>query len=315
MSPHALKIENWHELSCRLFWAYEGPVGYRFQHGAYRQEGVVAWLIMRGHVTLTFARGQEHCTAGHWFFPKREAWSQDFSDDAEIISLRFTTHWPDGTSLFDRSRSIQVPMAEVPRLTSLAHRIARYAHTNYVADEVRVEHIPKSLDRYIDMQRLFLSWMTTYVDLMRSKRVAVSAHQPLDERVWLTINRIERAELHEPLREADLAQVAGVSKSHLNRLFAINIGKSPAEYLEERRIRVARSALLESTRSVKTIAYELGFSSLSHFSTWVTKKLGQSPRELRKAFAKAGVKTKKQSELSANPHYTSFPRKRTKPTP
>lgn len=300
MPPALQKIENWHRLNCRLFWAYEGPVGRKFQHGAYRQEGIVAWLIKRGRVDLTFARGdREGCEAGHWYFPRGEKWKQDFSEDAEIISLRFAAHWPDENSLFDRSRSLIVPVGDVPRLTSIARRMARSVKTAHVQDERRIEQIPKTLDRHLDIQRLFLSWMTTYVELMRAKSVDLIPHERLDERVSIAISRIERAELHVPLREAELARLAGVSKSHLNRLFVIDTGKTPAEYWEERRVLAARSALLESQRSVKTVAYELGFSSLSHFSSWVSKKLGKSPRELRKA-AEALPRSKQDTPL--NPH-------------
>ncbi len=298
------KIENWHKLNCRLFWAYEGPVHSKFQHGAYRQEGIVAWLITRGSVRLTFSKSRETCSAGNWYFPKGEPWTQDFSPDAEILSLRFIAHWPDETALFDRSRSMQVRATEVPRLTSLARRMARHMRTTHVDDERGFEQVPKSLDHYIDMQRLFLSWMTTYVELMRTRKIDSSSHQPLDERVWVAINRIERAELHEPLRETELALLAGVSKSHLNRLFVINTGKTPADYWSDRRIRAAQSALLESGRSVKTIAYELGFSSLSHFSTWVRKKTGLSPRALRHAPPK--TKTSRiSSREPVNPHLTA----------
>jgi len=311
MSP---KIENWHKLNCRLFWAYEGPVRAKFQHGAYRQEGIVAWLINRGSVRLTFAHSVEQCEAGSWYFPKGEPWTQDFSSDAEILSLRFIAHWPDETALFDRSRSLQIPAAEVPRLTSLARRMARYVSLNHVEDTRGFEQVPKSLDRYIDMQRLFLSWMTTYVELMRTHHIPSSTHQQLDERVWIAINRIERAELHEPLRESELAKLAGVSKSHLNRMFVINTGKTPADYWADRRVQAARSALMESGRSVKTIAYELGFSSLSHFSTWVRKKTGRSPRALRQLPTKKKDSSRKPASDAStliSPH-VAFARPRTK---
>ncbi|MET0262264.1 MAG: hypothetical protein ABW223_05155, partial [Rariglobus sp.] len=163
MTAPLSKVEDWHKLNCRLFWAYEGPVRPKFQHGAYRQEGIVGWLIIRGSVALTFSKSRETCTEGNWYFPKGEPWTQDFSSDAEILSLRFIAHWPDESPLFDRSRSLQIPSASVPRLTSLARRMARYVRVNHVDDARGFEQVPKSLDRYIDMQRLFLSWMTAYV--------------------------------------------------------------------------------------------------------------------------------------------------------
>ena len=277
-----LHVENWHKLNCRLVWAYEGPVRAKFKVGAFRQEAVPAWLIRRGWVRMTFGRSTESCEAGNWYFPKAGTWRQEFSPDAEILSMRFIAQWPDTTSLFDRSKSLVIPVDEAPRLTAIARRLARYTHEHQMQGADKPEQVPKTLKHYIDTHRLFLDWMTVYVDLMEQQGVKTVPHQPLDDRVWLAVNQMERTGLHTPLRENELARLAGLSKSHLNRIFVGNMGMTPAEYWEQRRISAARSALLESERSVKTIAYELGFNSLSHFSSWVKKKLGRSPRDFRR---------------------------------
>ena len=297
------QTENWHKLNCRLVWAYEGPVDTQFRAGAFRQEAVAAWLILRGDVRLTFPHSVETCEAGYWYFPKREAWRQEFSPDAEILSVRFIAQWPDTSPLFDHSRSLKIPAVQAPRLVAIARRLARYLRDQQIQGNKggRSGQMPRTLKHYVGTQRLFLDWLAVYVDLMNELGVRTVSYLPLDERVLAAVNQMERANLHEAVREADLARLNGMSKSHLIRMFVEGLGMTPAEYWEERRVNAARSALLESERSVKAIAYELGFSSLSHFSTWVRNKLGCSPRAFRK-----------QAASGKNP---SSAKKRRKPSP
>ncbi|MEI9999141.1 MAG: AraC family transcriptional regulator [Verrucomicrobiota bacterium] len=191
-------------------------------------------------------------------------------------------HWPDGTTLFERNRTVTVEAAKVPRLATIARWMVRYIRQHRMQTGLALEQIPWTLDEYLNLQRLFQEWLRAYVDLMRGLRLRIQTHEPVEERVWVALRRMEAMGVNEPFREADLAHMMGVSKSHLNRLFVSSIGKTPADYWDERRMKAAYDALNSSRRSAKSIAYELGFSSLSHFSTWVRKKFGKSPRQLRR---------------------------------
>lgn len=74
------------------------------------------------------------------------------------------------------------------------------------------------------------------------------------------------AQLGERIRLADMADHAGIGRTSFCEKFTQRYGCSPHRFVLRRRIEKAKSLLREGSRSVTQIAYELGFSSPSHFS-------------------------------------------------
>jgi len=274
-------MDNWRELKLQVIWAYDGRIESHFRHAAYSGEANPAWLIREGSVTLRFPDGEETYSQNTWVFPRLGGGQQDFSHDARILSVRFLAEWPNGQPLFDRSRSIAVAAAESRALTRLGERLARRMNRPFSPRRLLSRQLPASLPDFLEVQRLHYGWLVAYVRLMQEQGLVPRSVDKLDDRVGGALNILEMRALHLPPREAELAELCGVSKSQLNRLFVANIGKTPAEYWDEKRLRAARLFLLETRRSIKSIAYEMGFNSLPHFSAWVRRKFGASPREIR----------------------------------
>jgi len=277
---HVDPLENWNDLRVHLAWAYEGRP--QNAHWVIPVTMISAWLIRRGHVDLTFDGKKKRYKAGSWVFPRMEKGRQDFSDDAAILSVRFNAQWPTGDYLFDRSRTIAFPVDEAPRLARIGERLVRFVARTFPGTTVYLPLVNAAdPDHYFEMQRLLYGWIAEYTSAMKRQGLRPNTIGHLDSRVRHAIHLMESQPLSRPLRERDVAAESGLSVAQLNRLFATSLGYSPAEYREQRRIETARQALLESDRSVKSIAYDIGFSSLPHFSAWARKKLGASPRELR----------------------------------
>lgn len=75
----------------------------------------------------------------------------------------------------------------------------------------------------------------------------------------------------------DVAASAGISRSHLYRIFMQHISMPPNEYLMRYRIQKA-AALLETTHlSVGEVAYSTGFSDQLYFSRVFKKYMGMPP--------------------------------------
>ena len=75
---------------------------------------------------------------------------------------------------------------------------------------------------------------------------------------------------------ADLADLAGLTESHLIRAFHRQSGLPPHAYHLRRRL-AAASELLASSLSVSTVAYECGFADQSHLSRKFKEVYGLTP--------------------------------------
>ncbi|WP_157895091.1 helix-turn-helix domain-containing protein [Verrucomicrobium sp. GAS474] len=274
-------LENWNDLRVQLAWAYSGPTAY--PRTTLPTSLVSSWLLSRGEVTLIYGAERKTYGPGAWIFPREGEGRHDFSDDASLLSVRFGAHWPTGEALFDRSRTICFPAGEAPRLARLGERLARFVSRTFpgtTLDLVRVSS--PSPERYFEMQRLLYGWVLEYTLAMKRQGLRPNTIGQLDDRVRRAVHLMENQPLSLPLRERDLSHALGISTGQLNRLFLRDLGTTPADYWERKRSQAAHLAITESNRSMKSIAYDLGFGSLSHFSSWVRKKLGKSPRQLRK---------------------------------
>ena len=81
----------------------------------------------------------------------------------------------------------------------------------------------------------------------------------------------------------DLADQARMSPFHFSRQFKRYAGVSPHTYLVNARINTARFYLVSSDLTVKEIAYNCGFSSVSSFCTCFKKNVGSTPMDYRNA--------------------------------
>jgi AraC-like DNA-binding protein len=84
---------------------------------------------------------------------------------------------------------------------------------------------------------------------------------------------------------AELARLAGMSRSAFAARFAGTIGCAPMEYLSRWRMTLAKDALSRGGKSLDRLAQEIGYESASAFSTAFRRRVGCAPG----AFARARV--------------------------
>jgi AraC family transcriptional regulator len=96
------------------------------------------------------------------------------------------------------------------------------------------------------------------------------------------------AEEHAPPSLAELAQLCGLSIRHLTRAFRISRCRSIGSYIAECRINEAKRLLVSGT-CVKSIAYSMGFTSPSNFSTAFRRATGETPRQYRQRAGRSAV--------------------------
>jgi transcriptional regulator GlxA family with amidase domain len=93
--------------------------------------------------------------------------------------------------------------------------------------------------------------------------------------------KLMEANIEEPLSTDEIAQLAGVSRRQLERLFKQYLGTLPSRYYLELRLKRARQLLLDTNHSIVQVGLMCGFSSGSHFSTAFGALFGKTPREER----------------------------------
>ncbi len=76
---------------------------------------------------------------------------------------------------------------------------------------------------------------------------------------------------------AELARIAGMSRSGFAARFNETLGCAPIEYLARWRMALAKDALMRGAKTLDRIADEVGYESASSFSTAFRKRLGCSP--------------------------------------
>ena len=112
---------------------------------------------------------------------------------------------------------------------------------------------------------------------VRPSRPTAEAHRDLAQRA--------RAELaRDPTASTDLTTLARrleVSPFHLCRVFRATNGTSLHDYRIELRLRLALERLADRLTDLSRLAFELGFSSHSHFTQTFKARLGVTPSALR----------------------------------
>lgn len=87
--------------------------------------------------------------------------------------------------------------------------------------------------------------------------------------------------LQTPWTVAEMATRMRLSESHLRRLFAGTIGRSPHQWLTDVRLQAARQLLAETDLSVKEITAHIGAGDVSHFTRNFRRRFGVSPARFR----------------------------------
>lgn len=86
-------------------------------------------------------------------------------------------------------------------------------------------------------------------------------------------------------KSCSLEQIAAyvhVSPNHLHTVFLRDEGKTPYEYVTEKRVERAKTLILMGERTLAQIALETGFCSQSHFTATFKKITGKTPARYRR---------------------------------
>ena len=93
----------------------------------------------------------------------------------------------------------------------------------------------------------------------------------------------------EPVSARKLAARLGISDRHLRRIFEAQLGVSPLQYLQTRRLHTAKQLLADTLLPITQIAHLSGYASLRRFNAEFVGHYHLNPSDLRKKSAAAGT--------------------------
>jgi AraC-like DNA-binding protein len=88
----------------------------------------------------------------------------------------------------------------------------------------------------------------------------------------------------EPVRVADLADLAGMSASTFHRHFRAATSMTPIQFQKQIRLQEARVLLRTQATTAADVAYQVGYTSPAHFTREYHKAFGRTPGEDRTKF-------------------------------
>ena len=154
------------------------------------------------------------------------------------------------------------------------------------------------------LSRYYPEWQETLSDVRskRKRRSTVTFSRALIQQQYepeseapedaLRAARIETvidfmgANLHRHIAQSEMAKLAGISASHLSRLFHLHTGLPPSKYLIKLRMEKARQLLTTSFLSVKEVMAMVGYKVTNRgaFLNQFKKHIGFTPSAYRKRF-------------------------------
>lgn len=94
--------------------------------------------------------------------------------------------------------------------------------------------------------------------------------------------QLMEANVEDPLTTDEIAELIGLSRRQLERLFRQYLGAMPSKYYLGLRLSKARVQLQRTSKSIVQVSLACGFSSAAHFSNAYRERFGVTPREERR---------------------------------
>lgn len=113
------------------------------------------------------------------------------------------------------------------------------------------------------------------VQIVRGEEISMAS--PFVSKVTLFVSE----NLQKDLSPSDLAAYFNVSLRQLQRQFREDANTTPTDFIRKIKLERATQLLLNSSKNIAEIAYELGFSDPAYFSRLFKKQFGKTPSEFQ----------------------------------
>lgn len=169
----------------------------------------------------------------------------------------------------------------IQRLHTLnpGRELSKYDPSLYDNTQELIKNI--SIDYGNSVATKFESQAIINLILSRFVHLAKVKIETRDERITHVLNYIH-THIEKSITLEELANQAHVSKDHLIRMFKNQLGCTPIRYINQKKIEKAQLLILVNKRSLKNVAYSLGFDNMPYFNRLFKQTTGETPSAYRK---------------------------------
>ncbi|MGQ1888836.1 helix-turn-helix domain-containing protein [Thermophagus sp. OGC60D27] len=155
--------------------------------------------------------------------------------------------------------------------------------TDHLRDKISriIEHLTEDYRRFNYYGSLAIQ--SLICDLLSEVPESLWDLRSNDHRILSVLGFIEK-NLHQSLKNSELAQQAKMATNSFTRLFTTETGISPQRYVKKKRVEYACVLLHHTNRSIDQIATETGFADRFHFSRVFREITKTSPARYRKEY-------------------------------
>lgn len=250
------------------------PLSYRFQPAAGRMldEYQLVYCSRGAGMFRSETAGEMHVKAGDvmMLFPQeRHTYHPDTETGWKEYWIGFR-----GPNIEMRVKngffSPQHPLFHLP--TGMNYDIVHLFNQGIEAAQHMEKGYQQLLSGYVNM---LLGYISSYDNTLSpaKKETAEYMHQAM-----LFIHNNYKDEI----QSEDVARAIGWGYSRFRKVFLKETGMTPYQYIQETRIKQSKFLIMNTTRPLKDIAYDVGFSNPDYFSTAFRRIAGVSPQEFRK---------------------------------
>lgn len=214
------------------------------------------------------------------------AWEQGacVSEDIHEITIQFSR------DLFPESQLAKNQFEAIRKMFEAAENGIAFPMSTILRVYHNLEELvaeKDSFSRYLKFVNLLniLATSGPYRELASSSFVRAGVGVEESRRIRKVKQYIDE-HISEPIRQTDLADLIGMSRSAFSSFFKLRTGRTLSDYLIEIRLGNAARMLVDTNKSISEICYDCGFNNLSNFNRIFKSRKGSTPREFRSIYKK-----------------------------
>lgn len=276
-------MHRWASIHSELLWIYDGPFASNIpnQQTDHRQ-GYWVWLLRKGRVRVRMGNQAWEAGEGQWIICPQGIATQEFSQDARILSVRFLCQWPTGENLFFERQACVFDSGDFPVLARIGSALCQLVQQHLPGAALDISLREVDYNVYLRVHRLFCRWLVEFHRVWRALDRKLAHAEGGDDRWRRAIRCLNESPLGEDFPETLLLRETGLGRASLDRLFVKHQKLTARKYWEFLREKSALHYLQSDDLSIKEIGYQLGFKQASHFTKWFSRRVGLAPNVYRK---------------------------------